>query len=89
MDKLKSEPIFTIYDIDAFKNDINKYQLTLDQLMPAVLDHIKDKGENFNIRSYNINTTIENMQNQKTTHSVIKYMENMLKAYNGATSGKS
>ena len=76
-----TEPIFTQSDIDLFKMDHNRYTLTIQQLKPVVLDHVSKKNENMNIKTYNINRTVEVIQTINSVNDLFKYMENKLAKY--------
>ena len=77
----KSEPIFTQSDIDLFKMDFNRYNLTLQQILPVVLEHVQNKNSNMNIKTYNINRTVETLQTVKSVEDLFKYMQNKLNKY--------
>lgn len=76
-----SEAIFTQQDIDLFKMDHSKYTLTITQLKPVVLEHVGKKNENFNIRTSNINQTVEVIQGIADVDSLFRYMQNKLNKY--------
>jgi hypothetical protein len=76
-----TEPIFTESDIALFRMDHNKYTLTIQQLKPVVLDHVAKKNENLNIKTYNINRTVETIQAIDTVEDLFRYMENKLSRY--------
>lgn len=82
-----SEPIFTKSDIELFRMDYRKYNLTMQQILPVVIDHVKDKNSNLNIRTYNINRTIEVLQTLASTKDLFRYMENKLKKYEETVNG--
>jgi len=77
----KSEAIFTESDIGLFRMDYNRYNLTIQQLKPVVLDHVGSKNKNMHIKTSNINKTIENIMVIDTVPNLFKYMENKLEAY--------
>lgn len=81
MEKSKAEPIFTEDDIALFKMDHNRYNLTIQQLKPVVLEHIAKKGETTNIGTGNINVTTERVISISTVPELFQYMENKLAAY--------
>lgn len=76
-----SEAIFTRQDIDNFRLDTDKYNLTLTQIKPVVLQHVADKNENVNIKTYNINNTVEVIESLDSVEKLFKYMNNKLAKY--------
>lgn len=76
-----TEAIFTQDDINTFALDANKYTLTMSQLKPVVLQHISDKNSNMNIKTYNINRTVETIQGLDTMSDLFRYMRNKLAKY--------
>lgn len=84
-----SEAIFTKLDIEVFKRDYNKYNLTMEQLLPVVLDHVTRKGKSMSIKDYNIDKTIDKIQKFKNAPALFKYMENKLKKYEEVKNGRN
>ena len=78
---MTTQPIFTQQDIDGFKFDTTKYNLSFAQLLPVILKHVADKNENFNIKTYNINKTVEIIGSFNTNDELFKYMQNKLNKY--------
>lgn len=76
-----SEPIFTESDIELFKMDHRKYNLTMSQILPVIVEHVREKNSNMNIKTYNINRTVETLQTLTDVDGLFKYMENKLKKY--------
>ena len=76
-----TEAIFTQQDIDGFVFDATRYTLTLGQLQPVVLQHVADKNTNMNIKTFNINKTVEIIQTIDTVPKLLRYMQNKLNKY--------
>ena len=78
---MSSQPIFTQEEIDGFQFDTTRYNLSLSQIQPVLLQHVAEKNDTFNIKSYNINNTVETIQGMLTTEGLFKYLQNKLNKY--------
>lgn len=78
---MSTDAIFTQEEINTFKSHTEMYDLTVLQLKPVVLNHIVYKNENFNIKTYNVNKTVEIVESMTSTTELLRYMQNKLNKY--------
>lgn len=84
-----TQSIFTQEEIDNFKLDVSRYNLSITQIKPVVLQHVANKNDNFNIKTYNINRTVEIIQSLTTIEALFNYIQNKLNKYEAKINERS